>query len=221
MLTDDEKSILRIGLDFALPPQRLNYCNFLTQFELFYRQLKAERISCHSGHTKDFIKTKFKDIAMTSYRCYSRPSFLFFDEDLQIIKDLKKDTSIYIMKLDKGNGVVVIDRDDYTKKMKDILSDKDKFLQLDGDPTSLSIKRENKVKTFLRTLKKNGTISEPVYNKLFLFGSRLGILYGLPNVHKAGVPLRPILSSALALMLMLWPNFSSYSFIRSLQAIIG
>ena len=75
------------------------------------------------------------------------------------------------MKPDKGNGVVVIDRDDYTKKMEDILSDKDKFLQLDGDPTSLSIKRENKVKTFLPMLKKNGTISEPVYNKLFPSGS--------------------------------------------------
>ena len=62
------------------------------------------------------------------------------------------------MKPDKGNGVVVIDRDDYTKKMEDILSDKDKFLQLDGDSTSLSIKRENKVKTFLRMFKKNGTI---------------------------------------------------------------
>ena len=44
-------------------------------------------------------------------------------------------------------------------------------------------------------LKKNGTISELVYNKLFPSGSRPGILYGLPKVHKAGVPLRPILSS--------------------------
>ena len=42
---------------------------------------------------------------------------------------------------------------------------------------------------------KNGTISEPVYNKLFPSGSRPGILYGLPKVHKVGVPLRPILSS--------------------------
>ena len=68
---------------------------------------------------------------------------------------------------DKGNGVVVIDQDDYAKKMEDILSDKDQFLQLDRDPTSVSIKQENKVKTFLCTLKKNGTISEPVYNKHF------------------------------------------------------
>ena len=40
---------------------------------------------------------------------------------------LKNDSSIYVMKPDKGNGVLVIDRDDYTKKMEDILSGKDKF----------------------------------------------------------------------------------------------
>ena len=82
-----------------------------------------------------------------------------------------------------------------TQRRWKILSDKDKFLQLDGDPTSLSIKREDKVKTFLCMLKKNGMILELLCNKRFPSGSRPGILYGLPKVHKAGIPLRPILSS--------------------------
>ncbi len=34
-----------------------------------------------------------------------------------------------------------------------------------------------------------------VYNFLFASGSTPGILYGLPKVHKAGAPIRPILSA--------------------------
>ena len=99
------------------------------------------------------------------------------------------------MKPDKGNGVVIIDRSDYYKKMDDILSDTNKFRKLDVDPITHSIRQENQVKNFLRELKKNGTISEIIYDNLFPSGSRPGILYGLPKVHKLGVPLRPILSS--------------------------
>ena len=39
-------------------------------------------------------------------------------------------------------------------KMEDILYDQEKFRQLNQDPISLSIQRENKVKNFLRLLKK-------------------------------------------------------------------
>ena len=38
-------------------------------------------------------------------------------------------------------------------------------------------------------------ISEEVYKSLFASGSVPGILYGLPKIHKALVPLRPIFSA--------------------------
>ena len=69
------------------------------------------------------------------------------------------------------------------------------FRKLNDDPATESIRRENKLKNFLRELKKNHTISDATYEKLFPTGSRPGILYGLPKVHKAGGPFRPILSA--------------------------
>ena len=34
-----------------------------------------------------------------------------------------------------------------------------------------------------------------MYNELCPTGTRIGILYGLPKIHKSSIPLRPILSS--------------------------
>ena len=41
----------------------------------------------------------------------------------------------------------------------------------------------------------NASITDEEYNKLFVSGSSPSILYGLPKVHKTGIPLRPILSA--------------------------
>ena len=77
--------------------------------------------------------------------------------------------------------------------MEEINSDTRKFRKLNDDPVTESIRRENKLKNFLRGLKENETISGATYEKLFLTGSRPGVLYGLSKVHKTDVPLRPIL----------------------------
>jgi hypothetical protein len=38
-------------------------------------------------------------------------------------------------------------------------------------------------------------ISDEVYNRILPSGSRAGIMYGLPKIHKNGAPLRPIISA--------------------------
>ena len=43
-------------------------------------------------------------------------------------------------------------------------------------------------------LKKNSTIPEPLYCRLRSSGSHIPLLYGLPKIHKPGIPLRPIVS---------------------------
>ena len=47
----------------------------------------------------------------------------------------------------------------------------------------------------LAKLKGASSITEKEYNELYVSGSNPGILYGLPKVHKALVPLRPIFSA--------------------------
>ena len=59
----------------------------------------------------------------------------------------------------------------------------------------LTISRERKLRYFLLELRKKNVISKELYYKLAPTGSKPGILYGLPNVHKPNLSVRPILSA--------------------------
>ena len=78
--------------------------------------------------------------------------------------------------------------------MSDILADTSKFKPLLSDPLKTTLHREQHLRNFLLSLKKDNTISEELYERLTPSGSRSGILYGLPKVHKANFLFRPILS---------------------------
>ena len=56
-----EKSLLIRGLQFSLPPKKLNYADYLTNFELFYRSIR--NLDVLSNGDLDFVKTKIKDAA--------------------------------------------------------------------------------------------------------------------------------------------------------------
>ena len=142
LITDKEKEILSKGLNFAIPPTKLNFCGFLTPFEKFYHQLKREHLSTRSGFLPDSVKTKIKDIALSGFRSYTRPNFLYTQDEINTRNDLKNDSSIIITKPDKGNGVVILNKDDYNRKMDEILSDNSKFELLDEDPIKVTLQRE-------------------------------------------------------------------------------
>ena len=112
-----------------------------------------------------------------------------------MLKELQDDNNIVIMKPHKGNGVVILNKDDHNKKMEEVLSDETKFQRLDENPVKITLQRENQVKTLLKHLKNSESIDQKTYNELYPTGSRIGILYGLPKTHKCNIPLRPILSS--------------------------
>ena len=93
------------------------------------------------------------------------------------------------------DGVVILDKHDYNKKMDEILSDTSKFELLNDDAIKISLKRENQVKASLKKMKANNCINERTYNELHPTGTRIGILYGLPKIRKLSIPVRLILSS--------------------------
>ena len=105
------------------------------------------------------------------------------------MSDLRRDDSIIITRPDKGNGVVIVSRLDYLNKL---ISDGTKFKQLKHNPTK---SREESLSAYLRKIKKDGIIDDVTFHKILPSGSSPGVLYGLPKVHKAGCPFRPIVSS--------------------------
>ena len=81
---------------------------------------------------------------------------------------------------------------DYVNKMNAILSDETKFCKMvkEKDKTHLIEKIISKV---LRTMKQDGYIDAHTFSRIHPTGCTIPRLYGLPKVHKPGLPLRPIL----------------------------
>jgi hypothetical protein len=92
-----------------------------------------------------------------------------------------------LLPADKGNAAVVLGTSDYNKKIATLLQDK-AYAKLKKDPTE-SIES----KTVL--LLKKSPFPEEVCQQVRPQGSRQPRLYGLPKIHKPGVPLRPIVST--------------------------
>ena len=107
------------------------------------------------------------------------------------LRGLLKNNDIVICRPDKGNGVVVMDKVEYSRKLDQILSDKTKFVELACDPTA---DLESKLNNFLYNLKRTGKIDESTFHRIRSVGACPGRIYGLPKTHKMGVPLRPIVS---------------------------
>ena len=66
-LSDDEKLLLCKGLNFSIPPKRLDYADHLLSFELLFSDINKNEMH---NEDREFIKTRLKDSAFTSFRLY-------------------------------------------------------------------------------------------------------------------------------------------------------
>ena len=115
-------------------------------------------------------------------------------ESVKILQKLRNE-NISICKFDKGNGLVILDKEDYNKKVFDILNcEKFKKVKHRKNGIPIPISDENKLKQLLTTLKNNNDIDERQYKCLYPCGSQPAKLYGLPKIHKTDIPMRPVLS---------------------------
>ena len=70
----------------------------------------------------------------------------------KLLKDLRRNKNIVILKPDKGNGVVVLDRTAYDGGILKIISDTSKFKLLAEDPTLLREGRTHTLRFILLAL---------------------------------------------------------------------
>ena len=91
-LSDAEKSLLVKGLRLSLPPKKLNYADYLVNFELFYRSIR--NLDVLSNGDLDFVKTKIKYAALSSFRfCNANIPQNLSDEELEALEKLSKDNN--------------------------------------------------------------------------------------------------------------------------------
>ena len=78
------------------------------------------------------------------------------------------------------------------RKAKALLEDQGTYKALKSDPTS---RIKSKLISLLKKIKSEGGIDDTQYKKMYPTGAVPPKFYGLPKIHKRGIPLRPIVSS--------------------------
>ena len=140
-LSLEELNILKFGLNHSLPPLKLRKTDVFVSFEMIHRYLRED---LKNDADKPTLKAQLSHLA-NSYVHNYQPSRSTIAKH-RILKKLRNDKEIVILRPDKGSGVVVLNRKDYEKSIKNLINDKTKFKELKEDVT---IKRESKLQRFL------------------------------------------------------------------------
>ena len=174
-LSPNEEAVLKKGMNFAVTPEQIPVDDIIVGVEGGLQG--SDVVKAHS---------KIAGIPMSARPPSNLPWSL-----RKALDDLKKREDIVILPADKGCCTVVMDETEYHAKVDSLLADRKFYKVLDKDPTSST---ERKMNAALLGLKKNGIIPEPLYCRLSSLGGHIPLLYGLPKIHKPGIPLRPIVS---------------------------
>ena len=101
------------------------------------------------------------------------------------------DREIVIRPEENGSGVVVMSANDYWDRLHKILDDSTTYRQTKGYLTQVVYK---KVKLLADRLYRQGYIGRHLHKYLLPALPRAGCAQGNPKLHKAGAPLRVIIS---------------------------
>ena len=93
--------------------------NYLVYFELFYRDICNLKI--FSNEDLHFVKTKTKETTLLSSRQYNKyPQQNLSKEKLTALTNLSENKDIVIQKSDKGNYLIIVDKDNHIQRMENI-----------------------------------------------------------------------------------------------------
>ena len=147
-LSEIQKNVLCRGLNFGVPP-KLCKEEIKAEFELCWNQVKD--LPAVSEERLEECKSSLGSLAHRFVNSkVDRVGFPLDKEHLVALKDLRKNPYIVISKSDKGNGVVILDKEDYLAKMHMILSQADTFECIgDVETCDNTLLRERALQAFL------------------------------------------------------------------------
>ena len=218
-LSLEEKNVLYRGLNFHILPAKINELQIKADVEKFYKLAfeQMELSTCDDskpisryeivnelrGLTRNFIRS--------SKHVVSKKQNVAFHKTLD---NLRKDESIAVVKYDKGNGICIMERNDYLEKLDTIVNDGSKFKRVElGTRKNAKhpiVKRQEKIRAMVGEHVQK-YVGEETAKWLKPSGTVMGKLYGTCKVHKEGYPVRPIVSMV---------NTPEYNLAKYLDSII-
>ena len=146
----------------ALPPKKLNYAYCLAPYKFLFRDKKEHFVD---DSILERVKVDMKKICLSSFENLKFKDELSISTDeLKALKDLSSRKDIIIQKVEKGNSIVIFNKNDCIK-MAEVLSDIGKFkkrIVKPGKELNLLLKHKDKLVSFMKGIK---NILEKIYIK--------------------------------------------------------
>ena len=142
-------------------------------------------------HKTSDLNKGFAQGVITTMNCLKNEQFPALPRRYEkALNDMKKDSSVHITQADKGGGVVVMDSSSYTEKMIELLEDETTYTaRQQGFAEKQGMAFNQSMRRLLRRSEKGKQLQHLLEEK-----PRCPSMYGLPKMHKEGIPMRPITS---------------------------
>lgn len=191
-LPDYVKDVLSLGPNFAVPierPEDIPTPDIITNIETTLTHLNSDE--------KDNLRSKCCNLITNHKNNFNKVSSnnkeqkKFINKVKKTNYFLKQQQNLKVLKPDKSNKTVVMYECDYDKKMNDLLQDVSTYKELKNDPTNIYQKKNNELAA---NWENKAYISPVMAGKIKILNAQPPRIYGLPKLHKNGIPLRPIVS---------------------------
>ena len=139
-LTLTENNALKYGLKHSILPKSIDKVKLRANIDTQIRKISASnKINLTFNDKIDLRDTTERFINDAQNKCESRPNQLVH----KTLSNLSKNSLIKVCKMDKGNGVVVLNKTDYFNKLDKIVLDKNRFEEINYNLNSHSTKMVN------------------------------------------------------------------------------
>ena len=180
-LTADEQRILEKGLGFSPSPEAVPVKEIICAVE-------ASLSKVPNVTEANVIRSKVSNVLSRAGNKTLKDNLTAGER--KALTSLRRRSDIKILPADKGNTTVILSDEQYKEKMNELLRDQ-AYVKVNKDPTAV---KEKQIRKVVDEVYRSGGMSEGLARKLKPNHSLPPRLYGLPKIHKEGVPLRPITS---------------------------
>ena len=187
-IDEDIKAVFRYGMNCHLRG-RYDKLKKKIHIEKLYKSVRDLR---NDGIVEvdndDLLRCELKRFGLQNVHDYNKD--IITREQYLKVKEFNDNPKIIVRKADKNNTFVVLNTDDYRRKIDNMLSDGSKFEKLNTNPT-LDLRRKLRALIEAQNAKADSTKF-----KIPIGHYEPGYIYGNPKIHKRkeDPPLRPIIS---------------------------
>ncbi|XP_044761653.1 uncharacterized protein LOC123318931 [Coccinella septempunctata] len=144
-----------------------------------------------SEEGRNFKRAQATNVVTNCIKSGRGTNSIYHNEFFHCMKYLKQHPGLLVVRADKGNVTVLMDKTQYKELVDTLLQDEQYYKQLTRDPTT---SMQNKCNAVIKSLVNKGYITQTQGKRLYNYNSVPARFHGLPKIHKPTLTIRPIIS---------------------------